>query len=234
MTYYVIYKTKNNVNGKYYIGKHSTDDVDDHYLGSGLLLQEAIKKYGVKNFSKEILFYCDSKEELDRKEKEIVNQELVLDPNTYNIALGGQGGNLGRNVNQKIGKSMSRALTGKKKSKKHIESISRSKKGHTVSENTKKAIGKKIASIRQNTDPESTKKLFAHYGEKNGFYGRTHTLETKEKIRTTIGDSRKGSKNSRAKPIVFRGKTFGCKKDCAEYFNLSKYMLNKLLGETNG
>lgn len=45
--FYTIYKTVNLINSKYYIGKHETDDPYDRYLGSGILLQAAIKKVWV-------------------------------------------------------------------------------------------------------------------------------------------------------------------------------------------
>ena len=74
--YHVIYKTTNNLNNKIYIGYHSTDNLTDDYLGSGKILNEAINKYGIQNFSKEILYVFPTKEEALEKEKEIVNMEL--------------------------------------------------------------------------------------------------------------------------------------------------------------
>jgi len=52
-----IYKTTNKINGKIYIGKDTTSN--PQYLGSGKLIKRAILKYGVENFTKEILDQTD-------------------------------------------------------------------------------------------------------------------------------------------------------------------------------
>lgn len=52
---YCLYQTTNLVNGKIYVGIHQSQSLDDAYLGSGKLLKAAIKKYGRKNFKREIL-----------------------------------------------------------------------------------------------------------------------------------------------------------------------------------
>lgn len=90
--YYTIYKTINKLNGKYYIGKHQTENLNDFYIGSGKVIKEAIKKYGKKNFIKEILFVFDNEHDMNLKEKELVTEELISKSNCYNSALGGEGG----------------------------------------------------------------------------------------------------------------------------------------------
>lgn len=91
--YGYIYITKNNVNGKQYIGKHKSSEFDSKYIGSGLMLQNAIKKYGKDNFSCHILCECFSKEDLNNKEKEYIKQYNAVESNMfYNIAYGGEGG----------------------------------------------------------------------------------------------------------------------------------------------
>ena len=90
--HYLIYQITNRLNKKFYVGKHKTENKNDEYFGSGLLLKHAVKKYGKENFSKEILFECLSLEEMNQKETDIVDEEFVARDDTYNIKLGGQGG----------------------------------------------------------------------------------------------------------------------------------------------
>jgi hypothetical protein len=87
----ILYKTTNVINGKYYIGIHTTDDIDDNYLGSGSLFIKALKKYGKHNFKKEILEIFENIEDALIAEKKyvITNQE---DNNSYNLRTGGIGG----------------------------------------------------------------------------------------------------------------------------------------------
>jgi len=87
---YLIYKITNLINGKYYIGRHATDDVNDNYMGSGIAIRNAIEKYGLKHFVKEIIAEADSREELWKLEKEIVNDSIVKDDKSYNMAYGGK------------------------------------------------------------------------------------------------------------------------------------------------
>ena len=92
---YIIYKTTNLLNGMYYVGCHQTDNLGDGYLGSGKYLKRAIKKYGAKNFKFEILLLASSKEEMFRLERSLVNESLINDPLSYNLKIGGSGGNPG-------------------------------------------------------------------------------------------------------------------------------------------
>ena len=88
--HYIIYKITNQINGKYYIGRHATKNVNDSYMGSGIGIKNAIAKYGLENFTKEIIANVNSAEELWDLEKEIVNERVVKDPMSYNNAYGGK------------------------------------------------------------------------------------------------------------------------------------------------
>lgn len=89
--FHLVYKTTNNITGKIYIGLHSTNDINDSYLGSGIHIKNAIKKYGRDSFTKEILFVFKTREEASEKEKELVNEEFINSQNTYNASTGGLG-----------------------------------------------------------------------------------------------------------------------------------------------
>lgn len=90
--YYIVYKTTNLLNNKEYIGIHQTKNLNDGYLGSGKHLKYAVTKYGVENFGRQILFYCETHEEMLAKEAELVTEEWCSWSNTYNICVGGFGG----------------------------------------------------------------------------------------------------------------------------------------------
>lgn len=86
--HYLIYKISNNINGKTYIGCHKTKNINDGYMGSGVAIKQAYEKYGIENFTKEILFDCSSAEEMFEKEEQLVE----IGPHSYNLMEGGHGG----------------------------------------------------------------------------------------------------------------------------------------------
>lgn len=93
--YHYFYKITNNVNGHFYYGVHNTNNINDGYMGSGARLNIAYKKYGIENFTKEILKFFNSSKEAFDYEAEIVTENLTKDKNCYNIALGGNPTNVG-------------------------------------------------------------------------------------------------------------------------------------------
>lgn len=56
------------INGKKYIGQKQSSFFVENYFGSGVLITQAIKKYGVENFSVRMIKECNSKKELNDSE----------------------------------------------------------------------------------------------------------------------------------------------------------------------
>ena len=109
------YKIENKINGKFYYGVHKTNDLEnDYYMGSGKRIKYAIKKYGIKNFQKQIIFKFDTFKDALEYEAEFVNEQLLLDPSCYNLKIGGFGGwdyiNNNEEIKIKKGKSISKKL----------------------------------------------------------------------------------------------------------------------------
>lgn len=136
MKIYCIYCITNQINNKTYIGQHKTDNLQDSYMGSGLCITSAIKKYGKENFTKTILAVAGTKEVIDVLEKVFIQLYREQGKAEYNLATGGTGGQDGRkhtfeekikiskassehwkrqDYKEKVGKKISESLTGKKR-----------------------------------------------------------------------------------------------------------------------
>lgn len=109
---YIVYLTTNVVNKNIYIGVHGTIDPDkfDGYIGNGVNInnpatykhpkypfQYAVKKYGPKSFIRKVLKVFDNKEDAFDLERWLVCPEFIARKDTYNIVLGGKGGDFANN-----------------------------------------------------------------------------------------------------------------------------------------
>jgi hypothetical protein len=89
--YHFIYKTTCMVTSHFYIGLHSTDDLDDKYLGSGVRLGRSVKKYGKDQHVRQILEMCSSRDAASAREKDLLSEEVRSNPLCMNIGIGGLG-----------------------------------------------------------------------------------------------------------------------------------------------
>jgi len=164
----IIYKTTNLINGKFYIGKDSKNN--PYYLGSGKILKQAIKKYGKRNFKKEILEFCSSFEDLNIKEKYWIKtldaQNLSI---AYNIKEGGDNNPI---LNIEIrNEKLSKALKGRVLTKEHRKNIK--KNHHDVKGENNPMFGKKHSdevkefSRKLNTGRKPTELQIAKMQEQN-------------------------------------------------------------------
>lgn len=106
--YHFTYQTKCIPTGKTYIGVHSTNKLNDGYIGCGIAsantinsqikanrtspILNAIYKYGYENFTLEVLSFFDTKEEAYEEEAFLVDASWVSSDSNYNIKPGGIGG----------------------------------------------------------------------------------------------------------------------------------------------
>ena len=97
-----IYKITNLTNSKIYIGKDTKSN--PRYFGSGVLIKKAINKYGIDNFTKEIIDTAETIEELSTKEKYWISFYNSTERKIgYNISIGGDGGDtISNNPNRDI------------------------------------------------------------------------------------------------------------------------------------
>jgi group I intron endonuclease len=90
----IVYKITNIVNSKAYIGQ-TTRSVEVRWKEhkndkrACKALFRAIHKYGAENFVISILCRCDSVEELNKKEKQYIEELNSITPNGYNLRTGG-------------------------------------------------------------------------------------------------------------------------------------------------
>lgn len=181
--FYLIYKITNIVNNKIYVGKHKTKNKNDDYMGSGLNIRRAIKKYGKDKFIKEIIYECSSEEEMNQREKDIVDEEFILRMDTYNINVGGDGGWRYCNKHRKIC-GIDRVNSDKLNNKvgQCYIHLNRMK----TDENYKKEIIKKIS--------EGMRAKWKIDGHR--WVGRKHSEETKRKIGEKNRERQSGKGNS--------------------------------------
>jgi len=178
--YYLIYEIRNNKNGKVYVGKHKTNDINDDYMGSGKILKRSIEKYGIENFTKTILFELETEQEMNDKEAEIVNEEFIKCGSNYNLMVGGHGGfdYINKNCNPRR------------------ESF--------TDENRRKAVQIRMKAREDDFEWELKRRkkisegnrLYHENGGVSSFKGKKHSKETKKKISDKQKENTKGVKNS--------------------------------------
>lgn len=177
MTFVSVYCIDNLINSKQYIGTavDHTRRWCEHKSGHGSkILKAAFKKYGVDNFSFEVIEILPEDE---AKELEILMIRVfeTQAPGGYNITAGGEGAT-----------------------------------GWLASKETRRKMSE------------------SRGGNRNGMYGKSHSKETKEKMKyraktrdpktrviAGVGIGLRGSNNYNAKPVLVNGEEYGCMKDAA-------------------
>lgn len=170
--YGYIYITENKLNGRKYIGKHEASEYDESYYGSGKILKEAIKKYGVHNFTNRILYVAETRDELNIAEKVYIDiYKRKYGKSLYNIASGGDGGNVYFNASEDEKRSFSEKMTvinrkrcGSQEFKKRISEAT-SKRYESVEERKKQSEKIRKSWSDKTLRKEQSEKLKAYYKE---------------------------------------------------------------------
>lgn len=136
--HHILYKTTCLITGRFYIGIHSTDDLEDGYLGSGRRIHNSIRKHGRENHVREILESFDSRQKLCEREAEIVNSKMLADVNCMNLMEGGSA--CPKFIGKDTRERMSLAKLGKKQHKAWRDARAAAMKGHVVTEETKEKL----------------------------------------------------------------------------------------------
>lgn len=222
--FHLVYQITNLVNEKVYVGKHSTKDPYDGYMGSGLEIGRAIEKYGIENFTKEILYCFSDEKEAYLKEAEIVNLEFINREDTYNIVVGGNmiggawGGEnhpmYGKHLPQEVKDKISNTLKGKMTGEKHPfygKTLSQETKDRISQSRKGKCVGEKNPNFGKHPNEETRDKMSkSHIGKKHkpetlkkmseARKGEKHPMYGKhldQKTRDKISNSRKGQPSPR-------------------------------------
>ena len=174
--YHFIYKTTNLINNKFYVGMHSTDNLEDGYFGSGKIINYSVNKHGIENHRVEILEFLPSREELKKREAEVVNEEMLKHPLCMNLKFGGEGGwdHINSNVIERNKSQILRSSAGGLAAAKVFE------KGSTAAKNRSKMT---------NTS------TLANNGKYNlpSRDGKPHSEETKQKMRKSKNNGESNS-----------------------------------------
>lgn len=191
-----IYKITNKVNGKIYIGqtmqsvekrfKEHINAAKTKYSGNRYALQHAILKYGEDAFTIEVLGEYPE-ELLDEMEIMFIQEFNSLKPNGYNITLGGCGTRGYKHTDET----------------KRLLTQNLHKRWDTMTpEEYEDACRKRSEALKGIPKSDEHKRKLSELakqrtGEKNPFYGKKHTEETKRKI----AEKAKGRDNGMGQPI---------------------------------
>lgn len=177
---------------------HLTNDLNDCYLGSGVVLRNAIKRHGRKSFVREIVRFFDNAIEAHRHEEELIVQHKTLKPNGYNVSpTGGIDASGGRH-----GEDFKKRMSG--------PNHPFYGQHHTAEANEKnrQAHLGKPSSFRGKTHSEESKEKNrqAHSGRSPANKGQSMSEEQKKKISEACRGRKDSEETRKKKSLAKKGK----------------------------
>lgn len=208
-----IYKTSS-ISGKYYIGRHSTSDINDGYLGSGKWVTSIKDK---STLVREILAFANSFDELLKLEEKFIAESISL-PNIMNFnnsSVGWATGDLNWNrtdAAKQLKSSRKKGVTlemqfGKEKADVIRQKMSGSRLGkktnkpswnHGVphSDSTRAKISDSVTEYMQLLSADERKEKFGNPGKENGFFNKTHSNITITHLKEKQKENRKNNRHT--------------------------------------
>ena len=217
-----IYEIKNLINGKTYIGQHTLREgrsiKTDVYYGSGILINAAQRKYGLKNFEKKVIIQGHfSKEQINRFERCMIACQRICGKAEYNITDGGDGGDLSEFIDysssersENISNAMKNAYK-EGKIKPRGWTFHNGMKGKHQSDGAKEKIRK------------------AQSGCKNSQYGKHRSEETKNRIRTALERDYKAEYKEMYEAFLDHVLSSDEKRSFAKKYNIAYDSINRIL-----
>jgi group I intron endonuclease len=213
MVYGSIYKITNKLNNKPYFGqtrqspnRRWSQHKQAAKNGGKMILYNAIRLHGIENFTFEVIYECETLEELNAKEIEYISINNSLTPNGYNAGKGGDNyektpetcaklsaSNKGRIISEEWRKNISVAIKGRKITEETRIKMQKAQKGRIITEETKQKLrqinlGKKQTSETIAKKSESRKGVPWSEKKRESMIGRKNSEETKQKM----SESQKG------------------------------------------
>lgn len=231
-----IYKITNTINDKCYIGQsanllnriHKHIKTLTNVTNANEHLQNAYNKYGTGNFTIEIIEEC-TEEELDEREIYWIEFYNSCDKNFgYNKTPGGKGGNgyfevLEQKEKNEILNKLSKAKIGELNPLYGLHCYT---DGYVIKYiNTSEIEQYELNGWRPGVpDFVREKERIANIGERNGFYGKHHSEETKQRL----SETRSGEKNWNYGKVLYH------KDNKQKYIEVSEIEYYQSIGWTSG
>lgn len=220
--YHLLYKITNVIDNSFYIGVHSTNNLDDKYFGSGIRIKRSVNKYGKENHRFEVLEYLSSRKDLLNREAEIVNEILLSDPLCLNLCKGG--GSSMMNYTDTARERMSKGRKGKKHTLEARDKM-RQATGKPVSDETRRKISEKNKGKKLSDEHRQKLSSGAKKREKHPWSGKQRSEESKIKMSL----SHKGKISTNRKAIVVNNVEYESISNAIEKSGLSKSSIYRAL-----
>ena len=186
-----IYLLTNKVNGKQYVGQsiNIKKRMREHANANKkdcAYLHNAIRKHGWESFDLKMLIVVDSKEDMNRYERALIEQYGTLSPGGYNCKDGGLSGRVSEATRRKqsvakLGKPQN--LTPEQRSARAAIWLGRSHSEETKQRMREWNLGRKMpADSKLFTDEYRQKMSELKRGQVPFMAGKTHTSEAKAKM----------------------------------------------------